>query len=370
MSVGAIALGTLALVVSVSILNGYEERILDTATSVTSHIEVRSAASAGITLTSAELDAIQDLDDVKRVDRIITCEALARTRNGFDGVLIHGIPNNQLQSQLANLIVSGSLPKQHGCAVGQELARRLGLAVGDTLLLYASNSDHTTPIMFTSPVSAVVSAGMQSLDASLVGMNVEYAAQQLRIPNSSNALAITLHNPERAQRVAIRLLTMLPRGYSIITWKDRFASISNWIALQKKPIPIVLGLISIVAGFTVISTLLVSVILKTRSLATLASLGLSPNRLAVIILLRALRLGITGSLLGTALSLLLIWLQNEFSLIKLNGTIYYVSSLPVSLAPEPFVLFSILSIALSALAAIVPMWMVRRIPIVRALQWR
>lgn len=369
-STSAIALGTLALLLSISILTGYEERILQTATQFTAHIELRSTLTSGFNLTANQIAAIQQLEGVQRVEPILVHEALARTHEGIDGVVVQGMDRSRLLSSYSHRVTSGTVPSGSECVVGAELARRLGLAIADTLLLYAASANNTTPVFFTSKISGIVTSGMQTVDGSLVAMDIRYLSQALQLQGNPTMMAITLADPERAQRVAVKLLTMLPNDVAIITWKDRFANVANWIDLQKEPIPIVLGLISIVAGFTLISTLLTSIVLKTRSLSILLSLGLSPKRVAGIVLIRAIRLGFVGSMLGAATAYILVWIQHEFTPIALDGAIYYVSSLPVSLNLEPFMLLPLLGIGLSILAATIPMLVVVRLPVASALRWR
>ena len=368
-STAAIALGTLALLLSISILTGYEERILQTATQFTAHIELRSTLTGGFNLTAEQITSIQQLDGVQRAEPILVCEALARTRVGIDGVIVQGMDRSRLSTSYAQSLTSGTMPSGSECVVGSELARRLGLAVADTLLLYAANTNNTTPVVFTSKISGIVASGMQTVDGSLVAMDIRSLSKSLEQAGNPSMMAITLDDPERAPRIAVKLLTMLPNDIAIVTWKDRFANVSNWIDLQKEPIPVVLGLISIVAGFTLISTLLTSIVLKTRSLTIFLSLGLSPKRIAGVVLIRAIRLGFVGSMLGAAIAYILVWIQHEFTPIALDGAIYYVSSLPVSLNLEPFILMPLLGIGLAIIAATIPMLVVVRLPVANALRW-
>ncbi|MBL0323446.1 MAG: hypothetical protein IPP80_13955 [Ignavibacteria bacterium] len=97
--------------------------------------------------------------------------------------------------------------------------------------------------------------------------------------------------------------------------------------MQKEPIPIVLGLISIVAVFTVISTLLIAVVEKTRSIAILMTIGMTPVRIMMIFLVRSITIGAMGSALGALVALAFVWIQSTWHLIRLDGAIYLVSEL-------------------------------------------
>ncbi len=369
-SIASIAMGTLALILSISILTGYEERILDVATRFTSHVEIRSDVMHASKLNPDVLQRIRSLPDVKHLDAVIIREALARTRTGVDGVAIHGMEDQRIERLLRPVLTSGLPPTNGSCVLGIEVSRRLNAHVGDTLLLYVAHQDQQAPILFAVPVSGIVTTGMYSVDASLVVMKSTDLAMHAQLDATQpTMISLELHDPERAQRVAIKLLTTLPRGLLIYTWQDRYANVASWIELQKQPIPIVLGLISIVAAFTVLSTLLVAVVLKTTSLAILAAMGLPPRQLMLVVFWRGLRIGIVGTLIGSVVALLLITVQNSFGLIRLDGAVYYVTSLPVSLAPAPFLLVPCAVLFLSALASVTPMLIASRVSIVRALKF-
>lgn len=380
-SVSAICLGTLSLLLSLSILNGYEERILETATQFTSHVEIRSSALDGITLSPSEVQRIRELQGVVSVDSILMREALIRTRTGIDGVVIHGMNAERIQ-QLKPALISGTLPADATCVIGEALARRLSLGIGDSVLFYSMSAQTPTadsiaapPVpsatLFTRTISGIVATGMQSVDASMIVM----PKRSLSTATGSTTgqvtmLTLELANPDRADITAVALLTILPPQYQIVTWKDRYASVANWIELQKQPIPIVLGLISIVAAFSLVSTLLVGVVLKTRSLAILASLGMPYSTLTGLVLRRGLWLGFVGTALGSSVAALLIGIQHTWHVLRLDGAIYYVSTLPVSLSIAPFILVPLSTILLAAIATIVPMVVVARQRIVRGIQFR
>lgn len=366
----AILLGSLALVLSISILTGYEEKILSTATEFTSHIEIRNSLDDGIDLSQEQVAEIAKIPTVRHIDTLLVREALVRQKGSIEGVAIYGMSDERMLRTVRRALLTGSLPTGTSCILGADLATRMNVAVGDTLLFYASNAQKNSPIVFTAAVSGIVSTGMQSVDETMVAMRYNGLTEVMGTPNATpTMLAIELTDPNRAEIAAIHLLTMLPRYYYIFTWKDRFASVANWIELQKKPIPIVLGLISIVAAFTVVSTLLVAIVLKTRSLAVLGSLGLTNRDATLVVLLQSLRLGVTGSVAGAALGWIAAYVQHTWALVSLDGAVYYVSVLPMSIAPTPFLVVPLVGTGLSVIAAIVPMIVARRISIVASLRF-
>ncbi len=363
-SVGSVALGCTALIVSMSVLRGYEEMIEETALRYTSHLELRRFDGGVIPEADVLQDRLRTVDHVERVDPLLVREALVRTRNGVEGAVLHGLTSARMPLLVPNGI-------QGGAGVGAEIARRLGVRVGDTLVLYASDGGGAaaSPILFSARVDAVVQTGMQSIDESVIVMDLAQLQQALRLaPADVSHLAVELDDPTLARTIASQ---MAPEagGLMLITWEDRFQAIASWIELQKQPIPIVLGLISLVAVFTLVSTLLVTVVEKTRSLAILLTIGMAPRQVMTIVALRGLRISAAGAAIGVVISVMFAMVQRTWQPITLDGTVYYVSALPVSIDPAPYLIVPLASIVLAVAASVVPMLAVRRVQPARALRF-
>ncbi len=365
-STASVALGCIALIVSTSVLGGYEELITDTALKYTSHVEVRSLGPDGIPQADVLQRYIAGLKSVRSVSHVLQREALAKSRSGVDGVVLVG------SEKETDGLSFRARRARNEVRVGASVARRLGLKVGDTLVIYTSDSlaIGATPRIFTLPIGEILTTGMQTLDESLVQVPIDVLREKLGVePSQTTSLAITLDDPERAMDVA-RAIDMATGGrLQVTTWKQRFEAISAWIELQRQPIPIVLGLISIVAVFTLVSTLLVTVVEKTRSFAILSTMGLTPGQIARIVLLRGMRIGLIGISIGVGISLAFAIIQRTWQPITLDGTIYYVSALPVSLSPLPYLIVPAISLTLVFLASLIPIIAARKISPVQALRF-
>jgi len=380
-SIVSVALGCIALIVAMSVLRGYEEAIVSTANQFAAPLEVRPLFGQSIPDAASVMTVVSKIDGVKSIDPTVSREALARTRKGVDGILLIGAtPQRMLDLNKAILqggdATGAAVPSQgaasQGALVGVDLAARLALSVGDTLVVYASSSSgtSTTPLLFTVRVRGLMRSGMQSFDDAVVVMDMAALQSALLLESSDiSGIAVYPHEGVDVDDMARRVGSAIgPRLYPQ-TYTQRFQSMASWIALQKEPIPIVLGLISIVAVFTIISTLLIAVVEKTRSVAILRSLGMTSRSVMAIFVLNALRIGITGVVLGTSVSLAFVLAQRHWQFIRLDGAIYYLSSLPVSLSPLPFILVPSISLALCLVASVIPMILASRVSPVRALRF-
>jgi lipoprotein-releasing system permease protein len=277
--------------------------------------------------------------------------------------MLVGMSPERINRLMVPLIVRGeSGVHMNEVMIGSGLAKRLSIAPGDTLIVYSSDELRETPRVFQCRVGAVIQCGMTSYDESVVVFDRRMLAQWLRIDTSSaSSILVTSTNREGVAAQQRTLQQALGPDVLILTYEDSFATVSSWIELQREPIPIILGLISLVAGLTMISTLLIAVVEKSRSIAILITLGLSPMRAGLIFVTRAVAMSVTGSLIGLALAITALVIQKEWQIITLDGALYYVSVLPVSFPIMPMVIVPLASIVLAGLVGVVPMIVAMRV---------
>lgn len=380
-SVVSVALGCIALIVAMSVLRGYEEAIVSTANQFAAPIEIRPLFGQTIPDANAVMSTVRGIPGVKSIDPTLSREALARTRKGVDGVLLLGATPQRMLDLDKAIVGEGAAAQRvdiregaaaQGALVGIDLASRLALKVGDTLVVYASSSSGTTtsPLLFTVQVRGLMRSGMQSFDDAVVVMDINALQSALQLePSDVSGIAVYPQDGIEVDEMARNVGSAIGPRLFPQTSTQRFQSMASWIALQKEPIPIVLGLISIVAVFTIISTLLIAVVEKTRSVAILRCLGMTSRSIMSVFALNGLRIGATGIVLGTCISFAFVFAQKHWEFIRLDGTIYYLSALPVSLSPLPFILVPSVSLALCLVASVIPMVLASRVSPVRALRF-
>lgn len=364
-----VALGCTALIVAISVLRGYEEAIVSTAVKLAAHIEIRDGLGGPIPEWQTLASSVRTVEHVRDVRPIIRREALVRSNHSLDGTMVMGTDDIHSIDMRATV---GRGDSTRWAWMGSILAERLKVRAGDTVIIYTAQMTRssTSPRMRPFVVQGIVSTGMASTDEGLIVVPSGVARDLFGFTaDMASALAVTVDETENTDAVAERLGSVIGHRLWALTYEQRFAAMSSWIALQKEPIPIVLGLISIVAVFTVISSLVIAVVEKTRSIAILQTLGMSRQKISVVFLWNALRIGLTGAIIGTATAASFCYAQQTWEFIRLDGAIYYVSVLPVTLDVLPFVLVPMTSVALSILASIVPMILASRISPARALRF-
>ena len=362
-SISSVAIGCMALIVSMSILRGYEDAIKTTSLQFTADVEIKPRFGGLLANPLSYAETALASEHVASADYLLSREALVRSSHGIDGVMLVGMSPERINRLMVPLIVRGeSGVHMNEVMIGSGLAKRLTIVPGDTLIVYSSDELRETPRVFQCRVGAVIQCGMTSYDESVVVFDRRMLAQWLRIDTSSaSSILVTSTNREGVAAQQRSLQQALGPGVLILTYEDSFATVSSWIELQREPIPIILGLISLVAGLTMISTLLIAVVEKSRSIAILITLGLSPMRAGLIFVTRAVAMSVTGSLIGLALAITALVIQKEWQIITLDGALYYVSVLPVSFPIVPMVVVPLTSIVLAGLVGVVPMIVAMRV---------
>ena len=377
-SYASVALGCFAIVVAMSILNGYERAIYAAMTRFASPIEVRSLLSTTMLDADDVASSLSRIDGVSRASVMVTREALGRTREGVEGLLLIGSSVNQAQRDIAPMLVRGELPPfqqetMPSAVIGSDAARRLGLDLGDTLVIYTGDASLTVPTVLAVVVAGIARSGMQQYDETAVFLDVEALRSRLRLNNGEGSYVAVYPPPDAdVTDVAQQIRSSLAQssGLYVQTYHDRFSAIESWIALQKEPIPIILGLISLVAIATVVATLLIGVVEKTRQIAVLRTMGMTTGGIARIFLWRGIQVGLVGWLAGSTSALVCCLIQDTWHVIALDGNLYYVSSLPVSITATPYIVVAVTSLVTSLLASLAPIVIASRIHPARTLQFR
>lgn len=381
-SVLGVMFGVTALLVSLSILDGFDQTLRSNMVAFLGHIEVTSFGGRPLRDYQTQVRTLPErLPEVKSVSPFVSREAIIRSRAALEGVVLKGIDPANDVSSIRSRLVSGSfnfpppppggLP---GIVVGERLAQKLRVAGGDTVVIFAPNgvsSPEHPPTIEQFIIAGIYRTGMAEYDDIYTYTSLDRAQQLFEYPSDQvSGYDILLHDIETAEATARRLDTMLGFPHYPRTVFDIFQSIFAWLDLQREPIPIVLGLIIIVAVFNVASTLLMVVLEKTESIGVLSTLGARPLGIMSVFLGQGLLIGGIGTFLGVVLSLGFTLVQMYFKPFKLDADIYFIDAVPVALTPWHYALVITLSLALCALFTIIPALLAAMVRPVRALRFR
>ncbi len=374
-AITGIAIGTMALLITLSILNGFEKQITDNVSNFTSNIEIQGFERVPLPDYLSVLDTISAQQNVKSVSPFVAHEAMIRAsgrRNSSltEGVLLKGILPRYDNSSLRNDIALGqyNLTTESGnekpgagmnpLLIGSKLALRLNVSVGDTVFIFGIQglpSPLNPPRVLPFMIMGIYETGMSEYDDIYGYTNLKAASYLFDIPsNSVLGFDIMVRDLNQVEKTSDHLQRILGYPYYPRTMYQTYRNLFAWIELQKKPIPIIIALIIIVATFNVIGTLLMIVLEKINAVGVLKTLGATRRSIAKIFLMQGVFIGAAGTLIGSALAYILLEIQAKHNLIRIPGDVYFMNTVPVAIHLSDFFMIGGIAFTLSVLASYLP----------------
>ncbi|HSL88249.1 MAG TPA: FtsX-like permease family protein, partial [Ignavibacteriaceae bacterium] len=363
-AIAGITIGVATLIIALSVLSGFEKTIQQKITDFDSHIKVSSFRGTvknyePITSKIEELLGENKLNLVPFASKL----AIISANNRQDGINIIGIPAESKIERLQQNIINGEFnianADSNNIVIGKVLANKLMLKVGDKVTLFALKDDQipspqNPPNIERFFITGIFESGMAEYDDLYAYTNLISAQNLFSIGQSINGYDIQLNSIEKIDSLTNLLRKNLTYPFFARSLFESHRNIFTWIELQQKPIPIILGLIIIVAVFNIIGTLLILVLEKTNAIGILKSLGANRKQVLRIFLIQGIFIGFIGIISGNLLAILLIQIQIQFDVITVPASVYFVTKVPFDLSPFIFVLVSVIALVLSLGASIIP----------------
>ncbi len=358
----------MALIVVLSVMNGFEEDIKTKILGTQSHIVISSYTGGISDPGRVESESRKD-PDVLGATPFILSQGLLSAHGGIYGAVIRGIePVSASQViRLKEIIVQGGLEglQDSGILLGSELALHTGVSVGDAVTLISAAGTITPLGMIPKSVSFIVrgvfSTGMYEYDSNMVYISLE-EAQKLFMKDVPSGVEMKVKDIYKADAVAGRILARLGPGYWAKTWKDMNQSLFSALKLEKTVMFIILLFIILVAAFSIISTLIMMVMEKRKDIAILKSMGATTGQILRIFMTLGMVIGMSGTIVGVILGLLLTYnldpviafIEFLFGIEVMPIDVYYITGLPTKVDYPLVGTIGLVSIALSFLATIYP----------------
>lgn len=376
-SIAGITLGVATLIIALSVITGFEKTLTEKLTEIDSHIKIQSFTKS---LPETE-NALMIIDSIcgnylDYFSPYYSDLSLIGFGNRKDGVTIKGIINKGFKEKVAQNIIDGELNFQipNNLVIGKTLANKLLVKVGETVTLFALKDNkipdkNDFPNIEKFKVTGIFESGIAEYDASLAFTDIKSAQNLFSVSGKINGIDVKLNDISKADSLSLILRKQLHYPYFARSIFDIHKNIFTWIALQKKPIPIVLGLIIIVAVFNIVGTLLLMVIERTNSIGILKSFGTRKRHIILIFILQGFYLALIGTIAGNLLAISLIKLQSEFNIIKVPSSVYFVTKVPFDYSLWIFVVVSIVTIFLALIASVIPSIISAKISPIKALRF-
>src|SRR6185295_15042235 len=336
-----IALGVAALITILSVMNGLETKTRTRLLSMSAHASIVAPQGfADWTEVQRRLAAVPGVVDVAP---FVALEGMLAAGTNLKPVMVRGIvPDQEHSSDLRRFVDAGALagltPGSRHMILGRTLALNLGLKPGDavTLLVPKLAGGRLTPRYAAFTVTDTFEAGIQENDSGLALVHMGDASDLYGLNGAAAGLAVQLADPLAVQPFRAALGATLDPTWRYSDWTEEHASLFTAIHIEKLMMSIILMLIVGVAAFNIVASLMMVVIDKQKDIAILRTYGLEPQRVARVFLVQGGVIGVAGTLLGTALGLVLAfnvdvivpWLEHTFGFQIMPGDVYYVTQLP------------------------------------------
>ncbi len=362
-----VALGVGSLIVVIGVMNGFSSDLRDKILGVNAHILV-SSVRGGIKDYHSLADQAEKVQGVTGVTPFVYSEVMLSNKHGVKGVVLRGIDPESSRTVLSlwddmvagsvdNLVRENDLP---GIIVGYQMARRLGLDVGSQVnLLSPSGSSGAVgfrPKVRRFRIAGIFKTGMFEYDSSLGYMTIPEARTLLGYKGDIvSGLEVSVADVEKAPAVAEALESRIGSfGLLVRNWQEMNANLFAALKLEKTAMFIILVMIVLVGSFSIVNTLVMLVMQKTRDIAVLMSMGAEASGIRKIFMLQGTLIGFIGTALGFGLGVPVSLLLKKYQFIKLPSNVYPVDYLPVKLEMLDLTVIGVSAMVLCFLSTIYP----------------
>ncbi|AUT48731.1 lipoprotein-releasing system transmembrane subunit LolC [Achromobacter sp. AONIH1] len=380
-SMAGIALGVAALIVVLSVMNGFQKEVRDRMLSVLPHIELYIPGAAPervLDQWQQYADAAKKNPAVKAGAPFVAAQGMLVRGQALRGVQVRGIDpaTEGGVSDLPRQMVTGKLsdlkPGGFGVVLGNELADGMGVKVGDTLMMMAPQGSISpagfAPRMRQFTVVGVFSSGHYEYDSSLAFVDDEDAARVFR-DSGTAGVRLRVADMQRAPEVAAELAQVLPPYMMASDWSRNNRTWFAAVKTEKRMMFLILALIVAVAAFNLLSSLVMAVKDKQSDIAILRTLGAGPGEVARIFLVQGALIGVIGTLLGVAggiaiaynVDVIVPFIERLLGVQFLPREVYFISALPSDPQVSDIVTIGLTSLVLSLLATLYPSWRASRL---------
>jgi len=370
-SMAGIALGVAALIVVLSVMNGFQDELRSRILGVAAHIQITGSDNTLADWRRVAAEASRH-PEVTAAAPYIMAQNMLTYDQAVQGAIVRGIVPD-LESgvaQFSSHMKQGSLTDlrsgEFGIVLGSELARALGARMGDKVVVMAPQGQVTpagvVPRLKQFTVKGIFEVGMYEYDYGLALVNMDDAARLYRMGDRVSGVRLALKDLYRAPQVAHDLLDVVHGDVYISDWTRQHANFFRAIQIEKNVMFIILLLIVAVAAFNIVSTLVMAVTDKQADIAILRTLGASPASIMKIFIVQGALIGTIGMAMGVAggvalalnIDVVVPAIERLFGIHFMAKDVYYISELPSKLEVRDVVYIASVSFILTLLATLYP----------------
>ena len=379
-----IALGVATLIIVMSVMNGFRAELLGRILGLNGHLGIY-AAQGRIPDFDPLVQQAKDVPGVVAVHPLIEGQVLASAKGRSTGAAVRGMRESDVAGEtlIASHIVGGNLDQfaDDGVLIGDKLAFKLGLRLGDSITLLSPNGTATAfgnvPRVKTYRIVAMFDVGMYEYDSNFIFVPLETAQLYFQAPGAVTTLQVFVKDPDEARSIGYVIASRLGDRFRVYDWQQSNSAYFGAIQVERNVMFIILSLIILVAAFNIISSMIMLVKDKTRDIAILRTMGATRGMILRIFMLSGASIGVVGTILGCLLGLEFTWhieqirelVQRIIGTELFSAEIYFLTQIPAHADPREVASVLAMAFGLSFLATLYPSWRAARLDPVEALRY-
>jgi lipoprotein-releasing system permease protein len=362
--VGGVFLGVAALIVVLAVMTGFQDGIRDRIISANPHLLVFQTAGTGMVDAARVTTSVREVAGVRAATPFVLQQALFTSPGGdAHGGLVRGVDTGDgtvaadLRTQLRTGRLEAFAEGGDGILLGVELARVLGVLPGDAVTVISPKGALTAvgmvPKMRRFTVAGTIQVGMHEYDSSIAYLPLAAAREFAGLPGVTG-VEVKLTDPFDAKAVGRTIASQLGPGYWVRDWMEMNRNLFAALQLEKLALFVVVTIIVLVAAFAIIGHLVLLVAEKRKEIGILKSIGATGPSITAVFFTVGMTIGVVGTLAGSVVGLIIIWVQNTYKIIRLAGDVYQIDHLPMKLTPTDFLMIVSATLLLAFFATIIP----------------
>ncbi len=378
----SIALGLSLMIISVAVVIGFKASISNKIIGFAAHMQIQgfsnfeSMQEKPLFVNDEFVNYLKNRNDLKHVQFTAHKAGVLKTEDQIQGVLFKGVGADFDTNFLHKNLVAGVMPniqennRTEEVLISSKLSAKMKLEIGDPLRVWFISEEDKNARGRKFLISGIFNTSIEEFDNAFIIGDIKHV-QRLNNWNDNQIgkIEVTIENLDELDEIANSVYKHIPYNMTVTTVKDQYPQIFNWLDLLDMNVAVILSLLIIVAGITMISTLLIIIIERTNMVGLLKVLGMRNTSLRKIFLYKASYIIFRGMLWGNIIGLLFYFLQSRFQLIRLDPVNYYVDYVPVMLNLYYMLALNTGTFIVCFLMLIIPSYYITRVVPSKALRY-